>query len=160
MATLTFNDVKDNSEMMIIIAPENKIYKGYYCDPKLDRTTLPEGWYSYDIRTDDDGCGIFCELTHDYVYVNSAGSFFTQHPIEELSKEGSFVNFKIDPEEWKEAHSNPEELEEIENYPDDWEYSFEDWEEDTEVVEEKNMVEGVTFLSDEEVEVWKNEHKN
>lgn len=104
MATQTFKDaIKANQDMTVIKADGTEI-DGFYCDPKVDRNTLPTGWYAYDIRYDDDGCGIFVELCHDYVVVNSAGTFLTQTMIPELTNPASSVEFAIDEEEWNMAH--------------------------------------------------------
>ncbi len=130
MASISFMELETAGQDMTITSPKGDSYKGLYCDPKINRETLPEGYYAYDIRHDDDGCGIFCQLCHDVVYVNSAGSFVTKTPIPELSEPESFVFFKIDPEEWAEAHEYDEESDEgfdepcPENSEDDWDYTF------------------------------------
>ena len=122
---VNFMDVKRRNERMKIIAPDKREYYGLYTDPKVDRRTLPEHWHAYDIRHDDECLGIFCELCHNYVVVNSAGSFVTDQEIPELKEDNSFVNFFIDPDEWKHMHS--EDINDSlmpENTPDDWDYSF------------------------------------
>ena len=49
MATQTFKDaIKANQDMTVIKADGTEI-DGFYCDPKVDRTTIPAGWYAYDI---------------------------------------------------------------------------------------------------------------
>lgn len=163
MASLNFTRAYNNGEceMMEVLAP-NTIYKGYYCDPKLDRSTMPEGWYAYDFRTDDDGCGIFCEICHNYVMVNNGGTFFTQNEITELREADSYKLLRIDPEEWKECHlDGDDDIEEIENPEDAWDYSFTDWETEEPVIEEKKedsqMIQGVVFMSDEEANSYKAE---
>lgn len=109
MATQTFSEAKDDSEEMIIMKPDGTEVSGFYCDPRLDRFTMPSGWYAYDIRTDDDGCGIFVELCHNYVLVNSGGTFFTQTRIPELDETGSYVEFLIDEEDWVHCHDDDSE---------------------------------------------------
>ena len=123
MARQSFNKAMNSAEEMTIFAPDGREYAGNYADPKIDRSTLPAGWYCYDIRHDDDGCGVFCELCHNIVLVNNAGSFVTQTPIPELSADGSSVDFEIDEEEWALVHGSdsspcPE------NHDTDWEYTF------------------------------------
>ena len=98
---------------MIITRPDGTEVKGFYCDPKLDRSTMPNGWYAYDIRTDDDGCGIFVELCKDYVIVNNGGTFFTQIEIPELKEDGSSIEFLIDEEDWAQAHDGDCDLDTI-----------------------------------------------
>lgn len=122
MASLYFAEAVKQSQTMTVISLDGREFQGYYCDPKLDRSTLPAGWYAYDIRHDDDGCGVFTELCNRYVIVNSAGTFFTQQPIPELSQDGSRVFFRIDPEEWELAHSG--ETEPVVSNPGDWDYTF------------------------------------
>ena len=104
MATQTFKEAILNPTDMTVIAPDNREITGFYCDPKIDRTTIPASWYAYDIRHDDDGCGIFIELCHDYVVVNSAGTFLTQTMIPELTNPASSVEFAIDESEWNMIH--------------------------------------------------------
>ena len=125
MASVTFNDLQINGhgDDMIITSPSGIEYQGIFCDPKIDRATLPKGWYAYDIRHDDDGCGIFCQLCHNIVLVNNAGSFVTQTEIPELKEPGSMVFFRIDPEEWSNAHEDPDEPC-PENSDSDWDYTF------------------------------------
>ena len=109
MAIQTFNKALEDAEEMIITRPDGTEVKGLYCDPKLDRSTMPNGWYAYDIRTDDDGCGIFVELCKDYVIVNNGGTFFTQTRIPELDETGSYVEFLIDEEDWANCHDDDSE---------------------------------------------------
>ena len=123
MATQNFTDAMIHSQPITILAPDGRKFEGYYCDPKLDRSTLPEGWNAYDIRHDDDGCGVFIELCHNYVIVNNAGTFFFEGQIPELAEPGSYVDFKIDSEEWSDTHSDPDELC-PESSESDWEYTF------------------------------------
>ena len=104
MAAQKFKKAINEAADMTVIAPDGREITGFYCDPKVDRTTIPAGWYAYDIRYDDDGCGIFVELCHDYVVVNSAGTFLTQTMIPELTNPDSSVEFAVDEEEWNMAH--------------------------------------------------------
>lgn len=108
MARQTFDEAMKQNQPMTLMAPDGMEYTGFYCDPKLDRDTLPAGWYAYDIRHDDDGCGIFVEMCHDYVVVNNAGTFFTQTAIPELSAPGSSLDLAIDEEEWNMTHWDEE----------------------------------------------------
>lgn len=122
MASITFTELLRTGQSMIITSPKGTEFKGFYCDPKIDRRTLPEGYFAYDIRHDDDGCGIFCQLCHNPVFVNSAGSFVTCTQIPELAENDSFVLFKINPEEWVLSHESDEPC--PENSEDDWNYTF------------------------------------
>lgn len=122
MAQISYDEAVKQGQNMTVTSPDGRAFDGQYCDPKLDRMTMPEGVYAYDIRHDDDGCGIFVELCHGYVTVNNAGTFFTNIPIPELEKVGSSVSFAIDPEEWKTAHES--ETEPVVSSPTDWDYTF------------------------------------
>jgi hypothetical protein len=122
MASQTFDEAMKNQQEMEVTAPDGRTFTGNFCDPKLDRSTLPAGWYAYDIRHDDDGCGIFCTMEHDPVMVNNAGTFFLQTEIPELSAAGSSINFAIDEEEWKMDHKSDEPC--PPSSPTDWDYSF------------------------------------
>ena len=126
MAHLSFEKAYNNGDCrtMEITSPD-KIYKGFFCDPKLDRSTMPEGWYAYDFRTDDEGLGMFCELCHNYVYVNNGGTFFTQTEIPELKEADSSANIKIDQMAWDLAHDEPNFHEDVDNPENAWDYTFE-----------------------------------
>ncbi len=123
MASQSYKQAMKSPQAMSVASPDGRTYDGYYCDPKLDRNTLPEGWYAYDIRHDDDGCGIFVTLNSNCVLCNSAGTFFTQTSIPELNGPGNSITFAIDPEEWTMAHEDPNEPC-PENDPSDWEWTF------------------------------------
>lgn len=99
MATQTFTEAMGCASEMCLTDPNGKEYKGFYADPKIDRSTLPVGWHCYDFRHDDNGRGIFATLEADYVIVNNAGCFFTQTEIPELKEHGSWIEMSIDPEE-------------------------------------------------------------
>lgn len=117
----TFNEAFNENQAMLIIKPYGTEINGFYSCISVDRETLPDGWYAYDIRHDDNGLGIFVELCHNYVIVNNDGTFFTQTKISELTEPGSSVEFEIDKEEWNM-------LSETEDCPvqsgDLWGYSF------------------------------------
>lgn len=123
MAAQNFTDAMNRPQHMTIVAPDGRNFDGFYCDPKMDRRTLPEGWNAYDIRHDDDGCGVFVELCHNYVMVNNAGTFFFEGQIPELVKPDSYVDFKIDPEEWSDVHSDHDVLD-AEPDSSEWDYTF------------------------------------
>ena len=104
MATQTFREAMSDKQDMTVLTPDGKEIAGFYCDPKVNRETLPQGWHAYDIRHDDDGCGVFVELCHGYVIVNNAGTFLTQTKIPELDQPASSVDFEIDEDDWKMSH--------------------------------------------------------
>lgn len=53
--------------------------KGFFSVFRVDRNTLPDGWYAYDIMNGDQG-GL--ALLKDHVLVNHAGTFLTQKKVE------------------------------------------------------------------------------
>lgn len=57
--------------------------RGYFTNYRVDRATLPSGWYAYDIRHGDSGN--FCAL-EPFVRVNHGGTFLTQKPIKMNSR--------------------------------------------------------------------------
>lgn len=130
MATQTFDEARKYAQAMKLTAPDGREYEGFYTDPKIDRSTLPDGWHSYDFRHDDDGCGIFVSLETNYVLVNNAGCFFTQTEIPELQESNSLIYLAIDPEEWEQAHSCDDDDDEYEcpECPEredtDWDFTF------------------------------------
>lgn len=52
---------------------------GLYTICRVDRETLPEGWYCYDLRHEDHGD--FCTL-ENHVFVDHAGSVIVKDPID------------------------------------------------------------------------------
>lgn len=49
-----------------------------YMFKRVDKNTVPDGWYAYDIRHGDEGD--FCTL-EKRVFVNHAGTFLCQQPV-------------------------------------------------------------------------------
>jgi len=81
MAMITFEEVmKDcNNQENFALSPGCKTeIKGFFTILRVDRNTLPEGYYAYDIRHGSDGG--FCTL-EDLVFVDYAGTFITKTPI-------------------------------------------------------------------------------
>ncbi len=57
---------------------------------RIDRNTLPNGLYAYDLRGDDYGGGNICEL-RDFISVNHLGTAIVKEPIDG-SSEGIAIN--------------------------------------------------------------------
>lgn len=51
-----------------------------FTDLRIDRNTLPDGIYAYDLRHDDYGHGNICEIK-SFVTVNHWGTILTDDPI-------------------------------------------------------------------------------
>lgn len=129
MARQSFNEAIEYAPRMCLTDPSGTKYEGFYADPKIDRSTLPEGWYCYDFRHDDDGCGFFCTLEENYVIVNNAGCFFTQNEIPDLKEPRSWIGFAVDPVEWEMLHTDDDDdgyecPECPERLDSDWEWTF------------------------------------
>ena len=81
MAIQSFDEARhtDCTEVMLVINRDKiETYHGYYAAIRIDRKTVPEGWYVYDIRhSDDDGAEV-AELKNGYIWVNHFGTFMTQ----------------------------------------------------------------------------------
>lgn len=83
---------KDASNMSISIRPKRSkewtTYEGIFNDIRLDKDTLPEGYYAYDIRGNDYG-EPFGALEKSVV-VNFEGTFVTKQKVDfNLYLEGS-----------------------------------------------------------------------
>lgn len=85
MAVASFEWVMAHDVHGFIVGPGSKYEnKGYFTNMRVDKRTLPDGWYSYDIRYGDSGN--FCTIEAQ-VCVNHAGTFLTQTPLK-LNKNG------------------------------------------------------------------------
>lgn len=61
-------------------------HKCLFTSLRVARATVPEGLYAYDIRYDDDGIGIPCQIK-EFVLVNHYGTIITDYKIKK-AKEG------------------------------------------------------------------------
>jgi len=66
----------------------DNLYEGLFADARIDRSTLPEGWYAYDLREDDDSLEC-AEIKNGSIKVNHFGTFLTQKEIVELKEKDS-----------------------------------------------------------------------
>ena len=99
MVKQNFIDAIVGAERMVVITPDSKRITGFFSRTTLDRETMSDKWFAYDVKHDDTGTGLFAKLCHNYVMLNSGGTFFTQTKIPELSKSDSFVKFRINQED-------------------------------------------------------------
>lgn len=82
MSRITFEEVLkecNNKENFIINPDCSTENKGFFTILRVDRNTLPEGYYAYDIRYGSGGG--FCTIEPN-VAVDHAGTFITKTPIE------------------------------------------------------------------------------
>lgn len=64
---------------------------------RIDKRSLPEGLHFYEIRHDDDGEGIPCEIG-EWILVNHFGTLISKEPLE-LTKSSKIENAYCDLEE-------------------------------------------------------------
>lgn len=100
MKPLPFNQIKDFEAAEIEVV-NNKIITGLFTNLRIDRDTLPEGCYAYDIREGDNDVFSTVEL---FVGVNHTGAFVTREEIPMLIKDGhdeysNIISFGIECEE-------------------------------------------------------------
>lgn len=74
MKPIDFNEVDDFREAEINDIP------ALFTEYRIDRNTLPQGVYCYEIRASDNGSSDFCTIEH-HVRVNFTGSVITRRPI-------------------------------------------------------------------------------
>ena len=82
MAHTTFAEAtKSEFPLYLVLYPgteeENRCI---WSDLRVDRGTLPAGWFAYDVRGDDDS-GEICSVEKNYVFVNHCGTLLTQKEI-------------------------------------------------------------------------------
>lgn len=63
-----------------------KIYTGYFSNMRVDKTTLPAGYYFYELR-DEDSNGEVCEVAKG-ILVNFYGTLLTTEPITGVEENG------------------------------------------------------------------------
>ncbi len=134
MRGVDFSEAVRTGRPMNIIAPDGREIEGRFCDPALNRATMPDGWNAYDISHDSEGIGIFCRMSRAQAAVNSAGTFFTTKEIPELAGEGSSIEFEIEESEWLLGHGidpyapDPDAVRAVSPCPepkaDSWGYTF------------------------------------
>lgn len=92
MIPISFKKAKENSREFIVSPGCKTENKGYFSESRIDKSTIPDGWYVYEIRGSD----------YDYerpttienrVIVNFCGSFITQTPIK-YSKGKDYFHLK------------------------------------------------------------------
>jgi len=64
------------------------IYEGRFTDVRVDRSSIPQGLYAYDVRDECDGDP--CEVK-SFVLVNHMGTLITDSPIPEAEQGEGFV---------------------------------------------------------------------
>lgn len=82
MALCTFEEGKSEGMQFALYDKAGEtIAEGYFSNIRVDRRTLPNGWFAYDIR-EDDATGDAGTIEDGYVIVNHFGTFLTQTKLE------------------------------------------------------------------------------
>lgn len=77
--------------------------RGLFVDLRVNRDTLPDGYYMYEVRHSDDDWGEPCEIA-DWIMVNFFGTLLMKEPLENLMEQDTLDKkyVYIDPEkDWK-----------------------------------------------------------
>ena len=74
---------------------------GLFTDMRIDRNSVPKGWYLYEVRESDEGCEP-AEIS-EWIMVNFYGTILTQTPVtawddEYNGKHGLYLKFSDEPE--------------------------------------------------------------
>ena len=75
----------ENEVNFMVYLPDGTEAEGYFTNSRVDRSTLPEGWYAYDIREGEEE---FAALEPS-VTVNHGGTFITNTEIP-INEKGYF----------------------------------------------------------------------
>jgi hypothetical protein len=84
MSKVPFSEALDDADILILSPGCKTEICGYFTNFRVDRSSVPEGWYAYDIRHGDSG--ELCTI-EKCVLVNHAGTFLTKTPVK-LNKDG------------------------------------------------------------------------
>lgn len=71
-------------------------YKALFTNERIKLDTVPDGWYLYEVRHDDECQGIPCEIAKG-ILVNFWGSLLRHDELPEVEKKGFLC---ISEEEW------------------------------------------------------------
>lgn len=75
---ITFNEAIAKNYMFVLSPDCKSEIKGWFTNERVDRNTVPDGWYAYDFRHTSNGN--LCSL-EDHVSVNHGGTFLAQTPV-------------------------------------------------------------------------------
>lgn len=91
--TNKYNDIKN---MSVTLYDINGIHAAYI-DLRIDRSTLPDSVYAYDVREGE----YYIGSVEDHVLVNHSGTIFTRKPLPMLHPEESvYIYLDDDDEPW------------------------------------------------------------
>lgn len=75
---ISFNEAINENQGFILSPGCKTEIRGYFTNMRVDRKTVPDDWYAYDIRHGDSGSFYTIE---PYVLVNHAGTFLSQTEV-------------------------------------------------------------------------------
>lgn len=84
MSCVSFEETMKDVQTLILSPDCKTENRGYFTCLRVDHSTVPTGWFAYDIRHGDSG--MLCTL-EEHVLVNHAGTFLTKTPVK-LNKAG------------------------------------------------------------------------
>lgn len=79
MTHIAFSEISDFQPIELDL-PDSKGIHALFTENRIDRSTLPDGLYAYDIRSDDEQDELFCTL-EPIVRVNHSGTVVVAHII-------------------------------------------------------------------------------
>jgi hypothetical protein len=93
-----FNELNYETLYPLTVKLDNgNVYDGRFTDMRVDRASIPNGFYAYDVRDECDGDP--CEI-RSFILVNHMGTLITTVPIPEADKgEGYVVAYSYWPKE-------------------------------------------------------------
>ncbi len=112
-------DETDFDPAIISVDGDNEIIGLYTCT-RVDRDSLPQGFYAYDIRENDDGDNAYCTV-ENYVVVNHTGTIVTREEIPMLVNTKITVNGETSIDSYSDIkYFDPDD----EDYNNDWRKEF------------------------------------
>lgn len=88
---MTYNEAIKSADYLTITTDKEKEYSGWFTNGRVERGSLPNGVYKYDLIENLDGDNplyLFCGIRNGNVLVNFGGTFLTDQWIEELPNTG------------------------------------------------------------------------
>lgn len=79
MQNFTFKEGLNEHDKLIVGPGSENENNGYFSSVRVDRNTLPEGWFAYDFRRNN--IGELRTIEKGYVTDNYGGTFLTQNQI-------------------------------------------------------------------------------
>jgi hypothetical protein len=79
MVIQSFNETLKDDNDALIITIDGVDYEGFTSIVRVDRNTIPDDWYVYDMRHNDEGD--ICEIKNGYIIANHHSTFCTQDKL-------------------------------------------------------------------------------